>query len=140
MKMKILDIVLKVALSLILLLPVAGIFGLLGEPARELYNTDQAFAFIMMFVEVAYINWMMVVVHVIALIAFWTRREALGALLIAPITVNVVGFHLFLDGGLLTSGALLGNAMLLLNAYFIWRHRTAYSALLRPREREMQTA
>jgi hypothetical protein len=37
---------------------------------------------------------------------------------------------LVLDGGLLTSGAILGNIMLLINAYFLWQHRREYAALL----------
>ena len=131
--MKILDVFLKVVLSLILAMPVLGAFGLLGEPSRELYNTDIAFAFIQMLTDTGYVIWMMVVVHLLALAAFWTRREALAALLIAPITLNVVAFHLVIDGGLFTSGAVLGNVMLLLNAYFVWKYRAAYRELLRSR-------
>ena len=132
--MKILDTVLKVLLSLILALPILGTTGMLGVATRDLYNTDLAFAFIEMLTEVGYINWMMAVVHIVALIALWTRREALAALLIAPITANVVGFHLFIDGGLHTGGAILGNIMLLLNAYFIWKYREGYRELVRPRQ------
>ncbi|RPI63614.1 MAG: hypothetical protein EHM50_02015 [Lysobacterales bacterium] len=74
----------------------------------------------------------MAVVHVLALVCLWTRRTALAALLILPITVNVVAFHAFLDGGLLTGGAVLGNIMLLINAYFLWQHRREYAPLLAP--------
>jgi hypothetical protein len=128
--MKILDIVLKVVLSLILALPIVGTFGFLGEPTRDLYNTDAAFAFIQMLTDIGYINYMMVAVHIAALAALWTRREGLAGLLIAPITANVVGFHLFLDGGLFTPGAIMGNVMLLLNLYFLWLHRKQYKTLL----------
>ena len=72
----------------------------------------------------------MAVVHVVALACLWTRRTGLAALLILPITVNVVAFHLFLDGGLLTGGAVLGNIMLLVNAYFLWQHRQEYRPLM----------
>lgn len=123
----------KVILSLILIMPVLGVFGILGEATRDLYNTDLGFSFIQLLTEVRYITYMMAAVHVVALIALWTKREALAALLIAPITANVVGFHLFIDGGLFTGGALLGNIMLLLNAYLLWRNREAYAAILAPR-------
>ena len=73
----------------------------------------------------------MAVVHIIALIALWTKRELLAALLVLPITVNVVAFHLFLDGGLLTGGAVLGNIMLLINLYLLWIHRNRLKTLLR---------
>jgi hypothetical protein len=131
---KILDIVLKVVLSLILALPILGTFGILGEPTRDLYHTDEAFAFIQMLTQIMYINYMMVVVHILALIALWTKREALAALLVAPITANIVGFHLFLDGGLFTAGAIMVNVMLAINLYLVWKYRSAYQALLQPRQ------
>jgi hypothetical protein len=66
---------------------------------------------------------MMVVEHLLAIFALWTRREVVGVLLALPITLNVVGFHLVLDGGLLTAGAMMGNVMLVLNLYFLNIHR-----------------
>ena len=129
---RILHIAAKVVLSLIILMPIVGTTGLLGEATRDLYNTDIAFAFIEMLVQVMYINYLMAAVLIVALIALWTKREALAVLLIAPITLNVVAFHLVLDGGLFTAGALLGNVMLLLNAYLLWKNRDAYRTLLQP--------
>lgn len=127
---KTIDVVLKVLLSLILVLPILGTLGIFPPPTQDLYNTPQAFQFIAMLTEVRYINIMMSVVHVIALFCLWTRRTALAALLVLPITLNVVGFHLVLDGGLLTGGAVLGNIMLLINAYFLWTRRREYAPLL----------
>lgn len=129
---KYLHIAAKVIFSLILILPVAGSTGMLGEATRDLYNTDRAFAFIEMLTDVMYITYMMSIVHVIALIALWTRREALAAVLEVPISLNVVAFHLVLDGGLFTGGAVLANVMLLLNMYLLWKNREAYSTLLKP--------
>ena len=127
---KIINIALKVVLSLILVLPILGWLGV-GPPATpDLYNTPEAFAFIQTITEGRYITTIMVAVHVVALVCLWTRRTALAALLILPITVNVVAFHAFLDGGLLTAGAILGNVMLLINAYFLWQHRREYRPLL----------
>lgn len=123
------DIVLKVVLSLILLLPILGTFAVLPQPTEDLYNTPEAFQFIVTLQETRYINIMMSVVHIIALFCLWTRRTALAALLILPITLNVIGFHLVLDGGLLTAGAVLGNIMLLINAYFLWTRRREYAPL-----------
>jgi hypothetical protein len=129
---KAIDIVLKVVLSLILTLPILGVTGVFPPPTQDLYNTPEAFQFILTLQETRYINVIMVAVHVVALVCLWTRRTALAALLILPITVNVVAFHLVLDGGLLTAGALLGNIMLLINAYFLWEHRSQYAPLLAP--------
>lgn len=124
------DIVLNVVLSLILVTPILGLAGLFPPPTRDLYNTPEAFAFIQMMTDGRYISIFMAIVHVLALFCLWTRRTGLAALLILPITVNVVGFHAFLDGGLLTAGAVLGNIMLLINAYFLWEHRREYAPLL----------
>jgi hypothetical protein len=127
---KAVDIALKVVLSLILVLPILGTLGVFPPPTPDLYNTPEAFAFIQTITEGRYINIMMVGVHVIALFCLWTRRTALAALLILPITLNVVAFHWVLDGGLLTGGAVLGNIMLLINAYLLWQHRREYAPLL----------
>lgn len=124
------DVVLKVLLSLILITPILGLTGLFPPPTRDLYNTPEAFAFIQMMTDGRYTSIFMAIVHVLALFCLWTRRTGLAALLILPITVNVVGFHAFLDGGLLTAGAVLGNIMLLINAYFLWEHRREYAPLL----------
>lgn len=124
------DIGLKVVMSSILLLPILGLTGIFPPATRDLYNTNEAFAFIETLNEIRYISIVMAVVHVIALICLWTGRTALAALLILPITVNVVGFHLVLDGGLLTGGAVLGNIMLLINIYFLWTRQREYAPLL----------
>ena len=127
---KIIDIALKVVLSIILVMPILGLVGVFPPPTQDLYNTPEAFAFIETITEGRYISMIMAVVHVLALVCLWTRRTALAALLILPITVNVVAFHAFLDGGLLTPGAILGNVMLLINLYFLWQHRRVYAPLL----------
>jgi hypothetical protein len=127
---KAIDVVLKVVLSLILILPILGVLRVFPPPTPDLYNTLDAFEFIQTLEEVRYITIIMVVVHVIALVCIWTGRMALAALLILPITVNVVAFHLVLDGGLHKAGAILGDVMLLLNVYFLWQQRSKYRALL----------
>jgi len=127
---QIIHIVLKIVLSLFLLLPILGSLGVFPPPTRDLYNTDIAFAFIDILTQSGYINYIMTAVNIVALVALWTRREALGALLIAPITVNIVGFHIFLDGGLFAAGTVMGNVLLLLNVYFLWKSRERYKSLL----------
>jgi hypothetical protein len=126
---KAIDIVLKVILSLILILPILGVLRVFPPPTPDLYNTLQAFEFIETLEEVRYISIIMAVVHVIALVCIWTGRMAAAALLILPITVNVVAFHLILDGGLHKAGAIPGDVMLSLNGYFLWQQRSKYRTL-----------
>lgn len=119
----------KVVFSLILVMPILGVLGVFPEPTRDLYNTDEAFAFIQVLSDSGFIMWMMMVVHLIALFALWTRREAVAALLVLPITLNVVGFHLVLDGGLFTAGAVMADVMLALNLYLLCKHRDVLTTL-----------
>lgn len=126
---KYLHIAAKLIFSLILLMPILGATGIFPPATRDLYNTDEAFAFIEMLTTASYILYMMVVVHLLAIFALWTRREVVGALLVLPITLNVVGFHFWLDGGLLTAGAAMGNVMLALNLYFLYIHRAKLQTL-----------
>jgi hypothetical protein len=125
------DIALRIVLSLILVLPILGLAGIFPAPTADLYNTPEAFAFIQTLEDIRYISIVMAAVHVIALICLWSGRVALAALLVLPITVNVVAFHLVLDGGLLTGGAVLGNVMLAINAWLLWQQRDRYASLLR---------
>ncbi len=128
---KYLHIIAKVLFSAILLLPVLGTTGWLGEATRDLYNTDAAYSFIMQLSnDAVYISYMMAVVHILALLALWTRREALAVLLELPIIANVIGFHAFLDGGLLTAGAILGNIYLLLGLYLLYANRETLKLLM----------
>lgn len=131
--MKIVHIVAKVLLSLIFILPAFGLSGIFPAPTRDLYHTDAAFAFITMMMNGAqYIDYMMVGVLLLALCALWTKREALAALLALPITANVIGFHLFLDGGLLNAGSLPALVMLTTNLYLLYKNKAVLENLLKP--------
>ncbi len=127
---KVVHIGLKVLLSLIMLMPILGVLGIFPAPTADLYNNQKAFAFIEALMGSGYINPIMGLVFAIAIISFWVKREALAAILILPITVNIIAFHSFLDGGLFKPGAMMGNALLILNIYFLWQNRTAYASLL----------
>jgi hypothetical protein len=131
--MKILHNILKVLLALILLMPILGVLGIFPPPTRDLYNTDKAFDFInMLTTHAGYINYIIVLVFAVCIVLLFTRREALAAVLILPIMVNIVGFHMFLDGGLFTAGAIPAIALLLLDVYFLWKNRKQYKPLLTP--------
>jgi hypothetical protein len=127
---KILNIVLKVILCLILISPILGVLGIFPPPTSDMYNTPEAFAFIMFTMESAwYIGITITIVFAIALVLIVIKRTALAALLLLPITVNIMSFHAFLDGGLFTIGAVLAWALALLNAHFLWQNRAQYKVL-----------
>ena len=130
---KAIHISLKVLLSLIMLMPIIGALGVFPAPTADLYTNPKAFAFIEAMMGSGYINPIMAIVFVLSLIALWTKREAISALLILPVTVNIVAFHFILDGGPFTSGAIMGNVLLLLNGYFLWQNRALYAPLMEKR-------
>ncbi|MEI9966366.1 MAG: hypothetical protein WDN67_01775 [Candidatus Moraniibacteriota bacterium] len=127
--MKIIDIICKIIFCLIIAMPILGALGIFPEPTADLYNTPEAFAFIQALSETKYILYINAIVFAASIILLITGRTALAALLVLPITVNVVAFHLFLDGGLLTPGAIMADVMLFLNLYFLWQSRTRYLPL-----------
>lgn len=127
--MKIINTILKIVLSLILLMSVIGSFGFFPAPTADMYNTPEAFAFIETLMDVKYINIMMGIVFALALFFIWTKRMALAMILILPITLNIIAFHAVLDGGLFTGGAVMGNVLLLINIYFLYKNKKSYAHL-----------
>ncbi len=130
----ILSIAGKVLLTLLLIMPILGVTGVFPPPTPDLYNTPQAFQFIDLLMKSYYVVVMEAVVFVLVIICLWTKRTALAALLLLPITLNIVGFHAFLDGGLLKPGAIMGNVLFLLNIAFLWQQRKHYRSLLDAKE------
>lgn len=128
--MKIFNVLCTIVFGLILAMPILGALSIFPAPTPDMYNTEEAYAFIVALMDVGYITFIMAVVCTISLALICTKRMALAAILVLPITVNVVGFHAVIDGGLFTAGALMGNVMLLLNLYFIWQNRAQYTSLL----------
>lgn len=128
--MKAINVICKIVFGLIIAMPVLGITGVFPPPTADMYGTKEAYDFILMLMSVKYINVIMAVVCAFCIGLIITNRMALAALLILPITVNVVAFHAVIDGGLFTAGASLGNLMLILNLYFLWQNRAQYKVLL----------
>jgi hypothetical protein len=129
---KVLNIILKALLTLILLMPILGATGVFPAPTPDMYNTKEAYDFIAIIMAGKYIPILNALVFGLSIVALWTNRVALAAALMFPVTLNIVCFHLFLDGGLFTSGAIAGNVLLLLNLYFLWDERKEYCYLMKP--------
>lgn len=128
--MKIFNKFSRVLLALLFISPVLGTLGVFPAPTAEMYNTESAFNFINVLMETKYINIIMMIVFLICLVLTIMNRMALVALLILPITVNIVAFHLVLDGGLFTAGAIMGNILALINIYFLWINKDKYKPLV----------
>jgi hypothetical protein len=131
--MKTINTIIKVILTLLLIMPIFGILGVFPQPTADMYTNATAFQFIQILMASKYIMYMEGITFAVVLFSIWTRREALGALLLLPFTFNIVGFHAFLDGGPFTGGAVMGNVLLLINVYFIWTYRAQILPLLQKR-------
>jgi hypothetical protein len=131
--MKTINTIIKVILSALLIMPIFGILGFFPEPTVEMYTNETAFQFIQILMASKYIMYMEAITFAVVLFSIWTRREALASLLLLPFTFNIVGFHAFLDGGPFTGGAVMGNVLLLINAYFVWTYRAQILPLFQKR-------
>ncbi|MBP7966834.1 hypothetical protein KAZ66_01040 [Candidatus Woesebacteria bacterium] len=127
--MKIINIVLKIVLCLLLVSPILGALGIFPAPTPDLYNNPNSFAFIDILFDSRYVVYLIAIVFAISILLIATNRTALAALLILPITVNIIGFHAFLDGGLFTGGAIMADMLLVLNVYFLWQNCPQYKVL-----------
>lgn len=127
--MKIIYNVCRVLLAALLAMPILGALGIFPPPTPEMYTNPNAYAFINALATGGYIMPIMALVFAVSIFLIATNRTALAALLILPVTVNIVGFHAFLDGGLFTAGAVMGNVLALLNVYFLWINRALYKPI-----------
>lgn len=127
--MKIVRIIFKVIMCLLMISPIAGVLGVFPPPTPDMYNTPEAFAFIDMLLNIGYIDWIIAIVFAASIALIISGRMALAALLMLPVTVNIISFHAFLDGGLFTAGAVMADVLFALNLYFLWRNRGAYRML-----------
>ncbi|CAN5137258.1 hypothetical protein BH11PAT3_BH11PAT3_1580 [soil metagenome] len=127
--MKALNIILRIALGLLVLFPILGVLGIFPAPTPDLYNTREAYDFIHMLTVNGYTMYIMAFVFLLSLILIFLNRMALATALLLPIVVNILAFHMFLDGGLLTAGAIMADVFGALTIYFLYKNREAYKAL-----------
>lgn len=126
--MKILHIVMKVLFILVLLMPVLGTAGVFPAPTAELY-TANGWAFISALMQSGYMFPLIGLTCAATLILLFMNKTALAAVIIAPMTVNVMAFHWFVDKGPFDPSGILGYVLLVCNAYFLWVNRAKYRAL-----------
>jgi putative oxidoreductase len=123
--MKILRIILRILLGLLLLLPILGIAGVFPPPTADLY-TPNGWAYMEALMNAGYVMPVLGITFLAVLILTIMNRMALAAVLLTPVSVNIICFHTFVDTGLLSPNASLGIALFLLNAFFLWDNRKKY--------------
>ncbi len=127
--MKILSTVLRVLLMLLLLMPIAGILGFFPPPTAEMY-TPQGWAFISALMNTGYMMPLLGIMFAVVVVLLVMNKTALAALLLAPITVNIMCFHWFLDAAPVSASSSLAYLLLILNAFFLWQNWGKYQKFL----------
>lgn len=127
--MKILTIVLRVLLGLLMVMPVLGTLGVFPPPTAEMYSDPAGWAFISAMMETGYMMPLIGVTFAVVLVLIILNKMALAAVILAPLTVNIVLFHVFLNVTPVSAESAMGWLLLVLNAYFLWVNRAKYKAL-----------
>jgi len=126
--MKVLTIVMKVLLILVLITPILGASGVFPAPTADLYSPS-GWAFMEALMNSGYMFPLLALTAAVVIVLLIMNRTALAAIILAPYTVNVLCFHLFVDGTFFHPAASLGWVLILGNAYFLWLNRKKYKAL-----------
>jgi hypothetical protein len=126
--MKILHHVCRILLGLLCLLPILGTLGVFPAPTADLY-TPSGWAFMSALMASGYLMPVLGLTFFAVFVCVVTNRMALGAIILLPLTVNIVCFHAFVDTGLLHPAASMGIVLALLNAFFLWENWSRYKAL-----------
>jgi len=117
----------RVLFGLVLILPLLGALHIGPAPTADLY-TPAGWNFMSALMQTGYMIYVLGLISFICLVLVIMNRTALAAVLIAPITVNIVLFHAFLDPT--PALALIPAAILLVtNVYFLWLNWGRYKAL-----------
>ncbi len=120
--MKALRIVLRILLILLCLIPVLGTAGIFPAPTADMY-TPEGWAFMSAMMNTGYMMPLLGVTFAVCLVLTVMNRMALAAAVLAPVTVNVMFFHWFLDAAPVSASSSMGYILLALNAFFLWDER-----------------
>lgn len=126
--MKIVNIIARILLGLLVLTPILGVTGVFPEPTADLY-TPEGWAFMSALMATPHMFYLIALTCAAVLVLTIMNKMALAAVILAPLSVNIICFHAFVDTGLLSPSPILGELLFILNAYFLWANRAKYKAL-----------
>ena len=125
--MKMLSIAMRVLFGLVLTLPILGAL-VFPPPTADMYS-PAGWAFIQAMTNTGYLPWLVTITAAAGLLLLLIGRTALAAVVVAPLTVNIVAFHLLLDNSMFIPSAIPAWVILITNAYALWENREKYRAL-----------
>ncbi len=106
----------------LILIAVSGFFQLLPPPE---FN-EPATAFMTALFNTGYMFYFMSIIFIIVGLTFlFDKWSAFGAVLLAPITANILLFHIFLD----FTGFWMALVVIILHVYLLWVHWPRYKMM-----------
>ncbi|MGE3278377.1 MAG: hypothetical protein AB7J40_01050 [Candidatus Altimarinota bacterium] len=129
--MKTTNLVLRILLLLLLLIPIGGTIGLFPEPTADLYGTAESWEFMSALLQTGYMMPLIGGTFALCAVLLFTGHQALSALILLPLTVNIMAFHWFTNASPISAESSLGYLLLALNLYLLWYNRQKYQALLK---------
>ncbi|MBI2448934.1 DoxX family protein [Candidatus Pacearchaeota archaeon] len=101
-----------------------GFFQFMPGPQ---FNED-GMAFLTALFNTGYMFILISLLHLVAGVMFvFNKFSPLAAVLLAPFSLNILLFHLFLD----FTGWYVAAVVIILNIYMLWVHKNAYTPMLR---------
>ena len=105
-----------------------GFLNFIPPPATPL--PDRAMAFFVAMIGTGYLLPLIAGTQALAgALLLANRFVPLALVLLAPVIVNIVAFHVFLE----PSGLVIALVVLALESFLLWSHRAAYRGVLTPR-------
>ena len=119
--------VFSISLVFGIILVVLGTMAFMNLPLPGFY-LPKALAFLQALGDTGYMNYIMGIIQILVGLMFITRRYvALGAVILMPISFNIVIFHLFLDLKTIIPGLII----FALNVFILYTEHDKYKSLLR---------
>ncbi len=132
--MKLLHHAIRILTGLLLLATAASKFGFLPTAAHsEHMFTPEGWLFISAINSNGYLFPTIGIVSLVCGVAFLANRYvALAAVILTPVTLNFVLFHVFTDPYPITQRGSPAYIFFALNVYMLYSERVRYSAILKP--------
>ena len=120
-------IVFSISLVFGIILVILGVMAFMNLPLPDFYP-PKALAFLQALGDTGYMNYVTGIIQILVGLMFITRRYvALGAVILMPISFNIVIFHLFLDLKTIIPGLII----FALNIFILYTEHDKYKSLLR---------
>lgn len=127
--MKITAHILRILLGVFLLMPVLALFGVIPQPSAEMYS-EAGWEFMKALMDTGYMMPFIQISNVLCGILLLANRTALAAVMLVPLTLNIILFHIFLDATPVSASSSPAYILLIGNIIFLHQNRAKYKSIL----------